>query len=55
MQDAESYPRLIEAQEFAEAAAVLRKRLNDIDSSDPWPTAEEVFDRFSEKYGISFE
>ncbi len=55
VQDAESYQRLIDAKEFAETSVVLRKRLKDIDNSDQWPTSEEVFDRFSKKYGVSFD
>ncbi len=55
VQDAESFQHLINARERAETSAVLRKRLKDIENSDQWPTAEEVFARFSKKYGISFD
>ena len=52
VQDAESYQRLVDAKEYAETVAVLRERLKDIDNSDQWPTAKEVFDGLRLKYGI---
>jgi prevent-host-death family protein len=55
VQDAESYQRMIERRESIETAAILRERLRDMDDPSKWIPADEVFDRLSKKYGISFD
>jgi prevent-host-death family protein len=54
IQDAESYQRMIDQQEYNETVAVLRERLKDMDDPSPWIPAEEAFDGLRKKYGLSF-
>jgi prevent-host-death family protein len=54
VQDAESYQTMIDARERAESAAVLRERLEYVKAGGKLVAADDVFDRISSKYGISF-
>lgn len=54
VQDAESYQELVDAKEYAETVAVLRKRIRDVDNGAKMRTAEEFFQEFSKKHGIDF-
>lgn len=55
VQDAESYQAMVDAREHAENVAVLKKRMEYVRSGGKLVTAEEVFDKISKKYGISFD
>lgn len=55
IQDAESYQEMVGFQERAKLAALLSKRIRDIDEGVSMRTAEEFFAEFSEKYDVSFE
>lgn len=55
IQDAESYQRMLDRQEYMETVTVLRERLKDLDDPTKWISAEEAFDRLRKKFGIKFE
>jgi prevent-host-death family protein len=51
VQDVNAYQHQLDERERAEAE-ILRSRLKNIDDSDSWSTADEVFRRIGAKYGI---
>lgn len=51
VQDAESYQQLVDANERAETAAILRQRLADRTSDKQ--TLDEVFNELADKHGFS--
>jgi prevent-host-death family protein len=55
VQDAESYQAMIDFRERAESVAILKKRLEYVRNGGELISAEEVFSKISQKYGISFD
>jgi len=55
VQDAERYQEMLDFQERAENAAILRKRLDHVNSGGTLIPAEEVFEELSREYGVKFE
>ena len=53
LQDPDSFQQLVDQREYNETAAVLRKRMADIDNADQWPTHEEVFEQIRKKFKIT--
>ena len=55
LQDPDSFQQLVDQREYNETAAVLRKRMADIDNADQWPTHEEVFEQIRKKFKIELD
>lgn len=55
VQDAESYQKLIEAKEYAETVAVLKERIEELNSGVECQTFEEVFSEIAKEYGVTLE
>ena len=53
VQDIGAYQAMTDACEYAETVAILRERLDYIDSGGECLTSEEVFDRLTKKYDTS--
>lgn len=53
VQDAESYQALVDSKEYRDTVSALREALSDIDNSDQWQTADEVFVGLRSKYGVT--
>jgi prevent-host-death family protein len=55
VQDAESYQKLIEANERAETVAILRERLKSLDEGVECKPMEDVFHELAEEHGFTLE
>lgn len=55
VQDAESYQALIDVRERASTVAILRKRMEYVRNGGELIPADEVFEKISEKFGITFD
>ena len=53
--DAESYQNLVEAKEYAETVAVLKERIEELNSGVKGIPMEEVFSDLAKEYGITLE
>ncbi len=53
--DAESYQNLVEAKEYAETVAVLKERIEELNSGVECKTMEEVFSELAKEYGVTLE
>ncbi len=53
--DAESYQNLVEAKEYAETVAVLKERIEELNSGVECQTMEEVFSEIATEYGVTLE
>lgn len=51
--DAESYQNLVEAKEYAESVAVLKERIEELNSGGECQTMEEVFSELAKEYGVT--
>lgn len=51
--DAESYQNLVEAKEYAETVAVLKERIEELNSGVEFQTMEEVFSELAKEYGVT--
>jgi hypothetical protein len=52
IQDAESYQRMIDRQEYAESVRALRKTAADIGDSKKWIDADKAFKQLRSKYNL---
>lgn len=55
VQDIDGYQALLDSSERAETVSIVRKRLEYVRNGGQLITAEEVFKKITDKYGISFE
>jgi prevent-host-death family protein len=55
VQDAESYQAMVDARERAETVAILRKRMEYVRNGGELISADEVFEKISKKFGITFD
>lgn len=52
IQDAESYQRMVDRQEYDQTVRALRAVIADIDDPEKWMSAEEAFDHLRSKYNL---
>jgi len=55
LQDVNSYQQMNQDNEYWETVRALKRSLESVRNGEELIPAEEVFDRISKKYGISFE
>jgi prevent-host-death family protein len=53
--DAESYQNLVEAKEYAETVAVLKERIEELNSGVECQTMEEVFSELAKEFRVTLE